>query len=41
MLADCEEYEKIEIIHGVEYQMAPARINHVRVRQNIDRVFAT
>ena len=39
MLADCEEYEKIEIIHGVEYQMAPARINHVRVRGNIEHIF--
>ena len=40
MLAECEEYEKTEIIHGVEYQMAPARINHVRIRGNIDHIFA-
>ncbi len=41
MLAAFEEYEKTEIIHGFAYQRAPAIINHVRIRGNIEHIFAT
>lgn len=39
MLADFEEYDRTEVIDGVEYQMSPPNMSHVVIRGNIESIF--
>ncbi|MBR0284232.1 MAG: Uma2 family endonuclease, partial [Selenomonadaceae bacterium] len=39
MLVDFEEYDRTEVIDGVEYQMSPPNMSHVVIRGNIESIF--